>query len=141
MRALLGEARQEAVGGFEQDDARSARIEVPELARQGVLRDFPQGASELDTRRAGAYHDEGEQVASACGVGFELRGLEAQQNAAADFEGVLDRLETRAVARPVVAAEVGVRGSRGNNQVVVRQLAAVEKDAAAVRVGGTRLGE
>ena len=53
------------------------------------------------------------------GGGPAFREFERQQNAAADFERVLDGLEAGRESLPFVVAEIGVAGAGGNDQVIV----------------------
>ena len=57
-RQRLGEGRQHAWAGFDQQYARLARIDAAELARQRVPRDLGERAGELDARRSRADHGE-----------------------------------------------------------------------------------
>ncbi len=102
-----------------------ARVDAAELAAQRVARDLGQRAGHLHAGRAGADHGEGEQGALARRVGLDLGRLEAHQDAAADLEGIGQRLEAGRHARPVVVAEVAVGRAGGDDQVVPGQARAV----------------
>ena len=108
---------------FEQDDARRARIEVPEVPRERLTRDLGERAGHLDARRPAANHHERQQPLAANRIGLALGVLERQQHATADVERVLDRLESGRHRAPLVVPEVGVRRAARDNQIVVGQLA------------------
>ena len=100
LRKVRRIGRQHAVGAFDQHHARVARIEAAEFAAQGVPRDLGERAGELDAGRAGADDDEGEPLRALRRVGLPLRALEGEQDARADLQRVLERLQPRRVTAP-----------------------------------------
>ncbi len=56
------------------------------------------------------------------GGGAAFGEFEGQQNAAADFERVLDGLEAGRESFPFVVAEIGVAGAGGDDEGIVRNL-------------------
>ena len=116
-----------------QHHARIARIDAAEFAAQRVARDLGERAGELDAGRAAADDDEGEPGGALAPDRFALGVLEGGEDARADLERVVERLQAGRVRRPFVVAEVVVRGARGDDQVVVGQLAAVSSTTRALR--------
>ena len=121
----LRERAQHRRARLDQDDARRAGIEVPEIARERLPRNLGERAGHLDAGRAAADHDKGEQPLAPARIGLPLGTLERQQHAPPDVERVLERLEARRGRAPLVVPEVGVRGAARHDQVVVRQPLAV----------------
>ena len=60
------------------------------------------------------------RIVSFAGSGLPLGQFEGQQNAAADFERVLDGLESGRESFPLVVAEIGVAGAGGDDERIVR---------------------
>jgi hypothetical protein len=131
---IRGKQRQHPVLALDQQDLGIRGIDAAEIVAQGVVGDFAQGAGELHTSRPAADNHEGQPRAAFLEVRFALGALEGGQHAAADFGGVLDRLEPGRKRRPLVVAEVVVGGASGDNQVVVGRLTVAQYDAAAFRV-------
>ena len=71
-------------------------------------------------------------------VGLALRLLEGEQDAAADLDRVLERLQPGRVLLPVVVAEVRVSGAGGEDQEVVGERSVGEANLAARRVDARR---
>jgi hypothetical protein len=109
-------------------------------SRASVARHLRQRPGQLHARRSGADHDEGQQPAPPPLLLLALGGLEGQQHPPPDVEGVLQALEAGGMGRPVVVAEVRVRGARGHDQEVVGQLAVGEPHALAGHVDARGLG-
>ena len=125
------EAAEDAVGAFQQHDAGLRRVDASELLRQRVVRDFGHRAGHLDTGRPGADHDEGHPWFALCGARAALGVLESADHARSDRERIGERLQPRRVHGPVVVAEVAVRGTGGDDEMVVGQrLVFVEQHAA-----------
>jgi len=61
-------------------------------------------------------------------IGGLLGFFEGQQHAPADFISMLENLHRRRHVAPVVVAEVAAAGAGRQDQVVVGQLAVVERD-------------
>ena len=63
--------------------------------------------------------DEREQLLPPRRIRFTLGALEREQDAPANLQGILERLQARRVARPFVVPEVAVARAGGDDQVVV----------------------
>ena len=141
----LGELRHEvaehAVGAFDQHDAGARGVDAAKLLRQGVLRDLGHGARHLDAGRPGADHDESHPRLARRRIVEPLGAFERADDACADAKRVVERLQARRVYRPIVMAEVAVRCTCGDDQVVVRQrLLTVEPHLPGRRVDADHLG-
>src|SRR5205814_5116779 len=113
------EAREDAVGGLDEQHARGARVDLAEVAAQripGELGDLP---GHLDAGRAAADDDERQPASPLLFVGLDLGGLERAEDPVADRERARERLQLRRVRSPVVVAEVRVLRSAGDDQRVV----------------------
>jgi hypothetical protein len=120
-RQRLAERAEHLRRRVEQDDARGARVDVPEVAGQraaGQLDDLP---GHLDPGGSRADDDEGEPGVDGGVVGLELGHLERAEDAAAQLEGVVDGLHAGRVAREVVVAEVRLARAGGDDERVVRR--------------------
>lgn len=120
--------------GFEQADRGPARIAAAELARQGVPRQFDQGARQLDASGTATYHDEIQPCLAALGVALALGVFEREQHAAADQKGVIQRLQARRETFPVRMPKVGVGGPGGDHQKIV-----VQRDVDALHLAQTQV--
>ncbi len=117
---LLGIGGQDAGPALEQHHRRLTRIDVPEIARQGVSPQLGDCGGHLDAGRAAANHHEREMRVTPGGVGLTLSLLEGEEHALPDIEGVVQGLEPRGEWCPrLVLAVVGRDDSRSQNQVVV----------------------
>src|SRR5205807_1428704 len=103
---------------LDEDDASLLGADPPEVAPESVPRDLGERSRELDARRASSDDDEGEPLGALRRVLLALGGLVGEQHAAADLEGVLDRLQAGREASPLVLAEVAVTRARRDDQVV-----------------------
>ena len=126
---------------FEEDDLRLLGVDMAEVAGQRVPGDLGERPGELHPGRPGADDDEPEPGGPTGRVGLALGGLEGEEDAAADVEGVLDALQAGGESRPVVAAEVGMRCARGDDQVVVGQDAVGQQDGLRRHVDARGLGQ
>ena len=100
-------------------------VDVAEVGRQRVLRQFGDGAGKLDPGRAGADDDKSQQRGAALRVGLALGPFECDQDAASNGGGVLQRFQPRRERLPFVMAEIGVARAGGEHQRVIGQRAAV----------------
>src|SRR6202021_818392 len=91
---------------LEQENVRHLRIDGAVFVCQGMSADFGQPSGQF----------------------------KGQQPAAADFEGILNRLEARSERFPVLVTEVGVTGSGGDDQVVIRNISVRRFDFSAVEI-------
>ena len=88
---------------------------------QHLPRDLAERAGELNAGRAAADQHERQQPSLIHRVRFALGLFERQQDAAANRQRIVERLETRRGLAPFVVAEVRMRRAGGDDQVVVRQ--------------------
>ncbi len=131
VREVRREGRQHTVLALDQQDAGFGRVDVAEIVPQRVVGDFAERPGELDAGWAAADDHEGKPGVAARGVRLALGLFISQQDAAANFGGVLDGLEARRQRLPFVVAEIEMGGAGRNHQVVVGPLA-VGKDHATV---------
>ena len=111
---------QDARAGVEQEHAGFGGVDVAEVVAHEELGDVANGAGQLDAGGAAADDDEVERRMPAVFLHLALGQFKGKQNAAANFEGVLDGLEAGRERFPIVMAEIGVGGSGGEDEVVVR---------------------
>jgi hypothetical protein len=83
----------------------------------------------------------GEQGALVLGIGFTFRGLKGQQDAPANFGGILDGLETGGQLFPLVVSEIMVLGPGRQDEIVISQLAVAEQHPLAGHVDIDNLGQ
>src|SRR6266540_5923957 len=83
-RQLFGKGRKNARAGLEQEDARVARIDRAEIARQDMPGNLADGSRELGARGAAAHQHEGQESLSPAGVRFPLGPLEGEEDTAPD---------------------------------------------------------
>jgi len=114
--------------GLDQDDARRARVDPPEVAREGVAGDLGERPGHLDPGRPAPDDHEREPMAAGLGVLLALGRLERDQGSPPDLERVLQRLQPRRVSFPLVLPEVRVARPGGEDESVVRQLPVREAD-------------
>src|SRR5918993_3564875 len=98
-------------------------------------------ARKFDARRSAADNDERQPRRALYRVGLALSALERNQDAPADLQCIVQRFKSGCVLRPRAVAEVGMRQSRGNDQVVEFHLAVDEYDALACGIDGNRLAQ
>ena len=148
-RKIRRKQRQHAVLALDQQDLGVGRIDAAEIVAQGVVGNLPQRAGQFHPGRPAPHNREGQPRPAFLRVLFALGALECCQQAAANLRGVLDSLQPRRQRRPLVVAEVMMRGARGHDQIVVARLAVaqnhsppfgVEIDHLAKQHLGVRLG-
>ncbi len=110
---------QDRLARLNQDDARSACVDRSKLVAQRLARNFRECSGELDAGGTAANEHEGEQLLPPRWICFMLSALEREQDAAANLEGILERLEAGRMARPLVVPEIAVAGAGRDDQVVV----------------------
>ena len=141
-REIVGKARQHARACLDQHDARLARIDMAEVARQRVLCEIGDGAGEFDAGRAGADDDEGEQRRAPLRIGLALGALEGDEDAPPQRRGVFQRLQPRRERLPFVMAEISVtRAGREHQRVIGNAVAVIEQHALARRIDAVDVGE
>ena len=100
---------------LDEHDARRVRVDVAELLAR-LAGDLGKRSGKLDARRAAADEHERQQPLLPRRVGFALRALERDENAAPDVERILERLQAGRVRSPLVVAEIRVARSGGHDQ-------------------------
>ncbi len=116
---------------FEEQNAGLLGVDLAKLVVQRVARDFGQRACEFD---AGGAASDDDKLKRRFVLGVVLGGLiliivtiivlalgqfEGQQNAAADFQGVFNRLQTGREQFPLRVTEVSMSGAGSDHQKVV----------------------
>jgi hypothetical protein len=74
-------------------------------------------------------------------VRLALGLLERQQHAPADVDRVVQRLEAGGMTAPLLVAEIGVGGARGQDEEVVRHLPVAEDQALVAEVDSGGIGQ
>ena len=97
------------------------RVDGAEVAAQRVARELGDLARHLDAGRAGADDDEREPGPPALRVGLDLGRLEGAEDAAADLERAVERLQLGRARLPVVVAEVRVVANRRRRRACRRR--------------------
>ena len=77
-RQVLGQGRNDARTGLDQDDARISGVDPAEIVGQGLAGDLGDGARHLDAGRSSADDDEGEQTLPLGIITGELGPFECQ---------------------------------------------------------------
>ena len=103
---------------------------MAEVARERLPGNLSERTRELDPGRTATDDDECEQGLAAGEIGLSFGVLESQQDATANLQRILEVLQSRREAAPLVVAKIGVRRAGGENQVVIAQLAVGQDDAA-----------
>ncbi len=133
---------QDAIERLDQQDDRLLRADGTEVPAQRVVGDLADRSGQLDPGRATTDDDEGHPFRAAHRVRLALRGLEGDEDPAADLDRVIDRLETRRERRPGIVTEVGEAGAGGDDErVVVDRPAVREHDTTPDRVDLACLAE
>ena len=86
---------------------------------EGAVSQLGQLASKLNTSRASADNDEGQQALALSRIVGQLGALKRADDAGTDFECVVDVLHARSKLGKVIIAEVGLASASGNQEVVV----------------------
>src|SRR2546425_536562 len=120
---------------FEQDDARRFRLDPAKVVAQRLPRDLRQRAGHLHTRRPSPDDHDRQQPPLRLRIDRALRHFERQQDALPNAERVVERLQTRRKARPLVVTEVRMRRAAREDEVVERdRLVVIQQQAAADRI-------
>src|SRR5271168_2279071 len=102
--------------------------------RQSVMADFSQRSCKFHAGGSTAYYNK-VKWGGDCSRGHLAFGqFKGQQHAAANFEGILNRLEAGGERFPVLVTEVGVTGSGRDDQIIVGNIAFRRFDFAAVEI-------
>ena len=113
---LLAHRRQHRGCGVEQDHPGLGRVDVPERALEGVVGELGDLAGHFHSGRTGADDDEGQQLFPAGRIAGPLGLLERAEDAAAQFQRVVDGLHTGRELGEMVVAEVGLTGAGRDDQ-------------------------
>ena len=127
---------------LDEEDLRLLGVDGPEIVGQGIARDLAERSGKLDPGGTRADDDEGHERVLDDRVALVLGGLEGAEDAGADLERVLDRLQAGCVTLPAVLVEVGMaRPGRDDERVVRERLAVSEADLASFGVDVDGLAE
>ncbi len=141
-RQIVGKTRQHAGSGLDQDDARLVGVDVAEVGRQGVLREFGDGAGKFDAGRAGADNDKGQQRRPPFRIALAFGAFEGHQDTAPERGGVLQCFQAGRERLPFVMTEIRVTGAGGENERIVGQcVAVIEQHPFAILVHAGHRGE
>ena len=119
------EARQHRGAGLQQQHARALGVNGAKVPAQSAVQELGQSARELDAGGAAADHDEREQLLLAPRIRLSLGTLQGHEQAPAEVERILQRLEPGCKGGPLVMPEVGGLCAGRNDQVVVGQLGSI----------------
>src|SRR5689334_15466656 len=97
---------------LDQHDSRRGRIDVPEILRQRLARDFRERSRKLNSRRSTANDDERQEPPLSFRIALALRRFERQKNLASYLERIVQGFQSRRTARPFRMPEVRVRRTR-----------------------------
>src|SRR6266542_2937728 len=140
-RQLFGKGRKNARAGLEEKDARVARIDRAEIARQDVPGNLADGSRELGARRAAADQHESQEGPSPAGARFPLGLLEGEEDPSPDLEGILQVLQSRRARLPLLVSEVGMPRSGCEDEEVVSDTTVGHDDVAGSGVHRDRVRE
>ncbi len=132
-RAAFGEVLQHPVAGLERHLGHDAAHRLDEVEVRvlevdlGVLlhevgRDAAHLGEDLDAREAAADHHEGEEALALGAGGQRGRAVEVGEDAVADGDGLLDRLQADGLVRDARDRERARDAARGDDDDVVREL-------------------
>jgi hypothetical protein len=142
LRQRLREARQHARAGLDQAHARGRWVDVAELALERVPRNLGERAGQLDAGRAATDDREMQPRVASRGIALGLCVLEREQQAPAQQQCVVERLQARCVRGPLVVSEVGVScAGREQQRVVVDRVAVAEHDSPRRRFDANDVGQ
>ena len=115
------EARQDTIGGFDEQDPGAARIDAAEVTPERVPRQLRDLAGHLDAGGAGAdNHERQPRLAHLCSR-LCFGSLERREEPAAHSERALERLDLSCVLPPFLIAEVRVMRAACDDQRVVAE--------------------
>src|SRR5262245_9700790 len=118
-----GHRRQHPLAALDEDDARFAGTNGSKIGGEDGAGELAERSGELHASGAGANHYEGEKALALIGALGTLRGLERGEYAPPDLRCVLEGLEAGRGRLPLRMTEVARARARGQNQVVVADLA------------------
>ncbi len=112
---FFGESAEDSRRAFVEADAGLAGVDDSKVFREDAFGEIGDGAGEFDAGGAAADDGEVERGSFAGEDGGAFGFFEGEQQAAADFHGVLDRFQSGGFDFPFVMAEVGMAGSGGDD--------------------------
>lgn len=89
---IFGIRGQHAGTAFDEQDSGLLGIDVAELVIHSVVGDFGEGSGKFDTGGTASDHHELQRRSAVASGSLTLGQFEGQENTAADFEGVFNRL-------------------------------------------------
>ena len=107
-------------------------VDVPVGADEGLVRELADLPGHLHAGRAAADDHESEEAPALHRISAGLGPLEGIDDAAANFQGVVDRLEPGGELCEMLVAEIRLIGAGGDDERIVRQR---DLDLAAVDAG------
>ena len=120
--------RQHSGGAIQDDDARILGANGPEVAFEGVQRDFAQRAGEFHAGGPRADDYERQPGAALALVGGPLGGFERIEDLAADGRRLFHGFQARSACAPFLVAVVGAFGACGDDQGIVGESGAVAQN-------------
>ena len=103
---------------FDQCYRGAARINVPKVSGQCVMRKFGDCARELDTGWATADDDKAQQAASCYVIVSHLRLFKSSEDASTNSCRIVNALKAGGYRFPVLVPEIRVGGARRDNEIV-----------------------
>jgi len=113
---LAAECGQNFLDSVDEGDRDVARVDVRERAGEIAVREIPDLAGQFDTRRACTDDDEAQQLLASGRIGCQVRSFVAAQDLLTQSDRVVDGLECERAVLELVAAEVRLRGTRGDDE-------------------------
>jgi hypothetical protein len=124
-REFLRIQRQDAIQRLDEQDAGIGGVDRPEVAAQRVTGYLAERASQLDSCGTGPDDHERHPFFAPGRVRLAFGRLVGDEDPAPDVRRVLDRLEAGCEGRPVIAPEICMPGSGGDDERVVLDGSAV----------------
>src|SRR5579872_1303631 len=141
LRKIRSIRRQNSRASLEQNDAGHLRIDRGEFVGQYLVRDLRQCSGKLNARWTTAYDHEVQRKMRFATESLLLSQFKSKQYAAADLEGIFDGLQAGRVRLPIIVAKVGMAGSGGDDEVVIRHIEIGQADDAICEVKVLYLAE
>src|SRR6185437_11074631 len=92
---------------------------MTEVGRQRLARNLGHGARHLDAGGSAADDDEGKKLLAAFAIHHEFSALEGDEEPSPNRDSVLNALQARREFGPSVMAEIGMRGPRRYDKIIV----------------------
>ncbi len=116
---VLSEDGEWALSPVDEEDAGLLRIDAAELLVESVGGEFADLAGHLHACRSCSDDDEGEELVDLARIGGDLGLFEGVEDACAQFEGIVDCLQTGCENGIVVLTEVGLACACSDDEGVV----------------------